>query len=509
VKRVAYLFLVAVCCLSLVAGCGPKEPETETPQGEVESKTLYYALENDVASVNPNYRTLAAEHSLYRQIYEPLYFYNHNNGTVENRLAVSHTISEDGLEYTFTIKEGVKFHNGEEVTAEDVAFTVEEAAKSAYIGSTIANFKDAEVIDKYTVKLVLEAPYASFLENVSQLYILPKAYYNEVGKDGFEEKPIGCGAYMFVDRLPGSHITLKAFPDYYRGEAPIKDVKMMITSDATASALALEAGEINIIDLSSANYEKFKAMDNVTVLECPSPHITTIHFNTEVAPFDNKLVRQAINYAVDREFMMEVAVDGLGEVTSNIVHPMMFGHSPNARTYEYNPEKAKELLAEAGITTPMNIGTIRCTSFGEKIAPILQENLAEIGLIADIEVSDISFIDDACKGNYSIGIMGLVVYNGVALDMDAYSILFHSSAIDAFNLPRIDNPRIDELFALGRAAVDEAERLAYYQELNELVQEDTGWCMLYSKYTLMACTSDLNVTLYAPGAIYFYDCSWK
>ena len=130
-------------------------------------------------------------------------------------------------------------------------------------------------------------------------------------------------------------------------------------------------------------------------------------------------------------------------------------------------------------------------------------------MIADIEVSDISFIDDACKGNYSIGIMGLVVYNGVALDMDAYSILFHSSAIDAFNLPRIANPRIDELFALGRAAVDEAERLAYYQELNELVQEDAGWCMLYSKYTLMACTSDLNVTLYAPGAIYFYDCSWK
>lgn len=504
-KRTVSLLLVAVLLMGFVSACTPKE---QPPQGE-ESRTLYYSLASDVTSVNPNYRTLTAEHNLYRQIYEPLYFYNHNNGTVEKRLAESHTVSEDGLEYTFKIKEGVKFHDGVEVTAEDVAFTVEEAAKSTYIGTTVASFKSAEVVDKYTVKIILNAPFASFLENVSQLYVLPKAYYNEVGKDGFEEKPIGCGAYEFVDHQTGSSITLKAFPDYYRGEAAIKDVQMMIMSDTTAAAVALETGEINLGDLASANYEKFMAMDSITVLECPSPHITTLHFNTDKAPFDNPLVRQAINYAVDREFMMEVAVNGLGETTSNIVSPMMFGYSPNAKTYEYNVEKAKQLLAEAGITTPMDIGTIGATAFGEKIAPIFQENLAAIGLNADIEVTDISFIDAACKGNYDLGVMGLVVYNGVAWDMDAYSILFDSDAINAFNLPRISNPRIDELFELGRSATDEAQRLAYYQELNELVQEDAGWCMLYSKSTLLAATSDLNVTLYAPGSFYFYDCSWK
>ncbi|MBQ6692777.1 MAG: hypothetical protein IJN00_05535, partial [Clostridia bacterium] len=148
------------------------------------------------------------------------------------------------------------------------------------------------------------------------------------------------------------------------------------------------------------------------------------------------------------------------------------------------------------------------TSFGEKIAPILQENLAAIGLNAEIEVNS-NFIDDACKGNYSIGIMGLVVYNGVAWDMDAYSILFDSDAIDAFNLPRINNPRIDELFELGRSATNEEERVEYYKELNRLVQEDSGWVMLYHRYTNIGCTSDLNMTLHSPNVVYFYECSWK
>ena len=279
-------------------------------------------------------------------------------------------------------------------------------------------------------------------------------------------------------------------------------------SDSTASAVALETGEVDIMDISTANYEKFSQMDSVTIYQRESPHITCVHMNSEVYPFDNPLVRQAVSYCVNRSFMVEVALDGLGKENSNIVSPMMFGYDENAKTYDYDLEKAKELIAESGIEVPLNIGKIGSTAFGEKIAPILQENLAAIGLMAEIEVTD-SFIDDACKGNYSIGIMGLVVYNGVAWDMDAYSILFDSDAIDAFNLPRISNPRIDELFELGRSATDESERLAYYQELNRLVQEDAGWVMLFNRLTNIGCSSDLNLTLYSPTVIYFYECSWK
>ncbi len=499
-KKTIALLVILAMALGTMFGCSQNDAGG--------GKVLNYCLDGDINSPDPNFRTLTAEHNLYRQIYEPLYFVNHDSGEMEPRLAESYTISEDGMTYTFKIKEGVKFHNGTEVTAEDVAFTVQQAAASTYIGTTVANFASASAPDKYTAEIKLTAPYASFLENVVQLYILPKAYYEEVGAEGFAEKPIGCGAYEWVERVVGSSITLKAFEDYYRGVAPIKDVVMRIFSDNTASAVALETGEVNIMDISTANYEKFNAMDTITIFQTQSPHITCVHMNTEVAPFDNPLVRQAVNYCVDRAFMVEVAVDGLGVESSNIVSPMMLGYDETAVTYDYNLDKAKELIAQSGISVPMDIGKIGATSFGEKIAPILQENLAEIGLNAEIEVTS-SFIDDACKGNYSIGIMGLVVYNGVAWDMDAYSILFDSDAIDAFNLPRINNPRIDELFELGRSATNEEERVEYYKELNRLVQEDSGWVMLYHRYTNIGCTSDLNMTLHSPNVVYFYECSWK
>lgn len=500
-KKTIVLLLIAALAVSLMPGCTKQKVEGE--------RVLNYCLDGDINSADPNFRTLAAEHSFYRQIYEPLYFVNHNSGEMEPRLAESYTISDDGLVYTFVLRQGVKFHDGSEVKASDVAFTIEQAAASTYIGTTVANFESATAVNDNTVEVKLTAPYASFLENVVQLYVLPQAYYERVGAEGFADKPIGCGPYKLKERVVGSSITLEAFDEYYRGRAPIKTVVMHIFSDSTAAAVALETGEINIMEVNTANYEKFNAMDTITIAQSESPHITCVHMNTEVYPFDNLLVRRAVNYCVNRAFMVQVAVDGIGRETSNIVSPMMFGYDENAMTYDYNPEKAKELLAEAGITTPLDIGTIGATSFGEKIAPILKENLAAIGLNADIEVTDSSFIDAACKGNYTIGIMGLVVYNGVAWDMDAYSILFDSEAIDAFNLPRISNPRIDELFRLGRSATNEDERLAHYKELNDLVQEDSGWVMLYSRYTTTGYSSDLNLTLYAPSVIYFYDCSWK
>ena len=500
-KKTIVLLLIVALITSLMIGC--------TQQATEEEKVLNYCLDGDINSADPNYRTLTAEHNLYRQIYEPLYFVNHNSGEMEPRLAESYSISDDGLVYTFKIKQNVKFHDGSDVKASDVVFTIEQAAASTYIGSTVANFESATALDDYTVEVKLKAPYASFLENVVQLYTLPRDYYESVGAEGFAEKPIGCGPYKMKERVVGSSITLEAFEDYYRGVAPIKTIVMRIFSDSTAAAVALETGEVNIMDVNTANFEKFSAMDTITIAQSESPHITCVHMNSEVYPFDNPLVRQAVNYCVNRSFMVEVAVDGIGKETSNIVSPMMFGYDENAKTYDYNPEKAKELLAEAGITTPIDIGTIGATSFGEKIAPILKENLAAIGLNADIEVTDSSFIDAACKGNYTIGIMGLVVYNGVAWDMDAYSILFDSDAIDSFNLPRINNPRIDELFELGRSATNEKDRLAYYQELNDLVQEDSGWVMLYNRYTTIGYSSNLDLTLYAPNVIYFYDCNWK
>ena len=502
-KKMKFLLLLAaIAGMFAAAGC--------TSQDVVEGEeVLRFVLESDINNADPNFRTLIAEHNLYRQIYEPLFFFNRNTGVIEPRMGESYTVSADGLVYTITLRPGILFHNGDEVTARDIGFTVEMAAASPYIGTTVASFQHYVVIDDHTIEIHLSEPHASFFENFAQLYILPRDYYLEVGPEGFRDAPIGSGAYRMVERETGSFIMLEAFEDFYRGVAPIRFVRMMVMTDATAAAVALETGEVHLMAVASANYDQFQAMPGITVLTEVSPHITCVHMNTEVFPFDNVLVRQAVNYAVNRQFMLDVAFDGLGVVSYNMVSPLMFGYNPNARRFEYNPDRARALLAEAGIDTPLNIGSIGATQFGARIAPILQENLADIGLIADIAVTDISFIEEATRGNYTIGIMGLGVYNGVAWDMDAYNILFDSDAIDAFNLPRINNPRIDELFALGRATPDEARRLAYYQELNNLVQEDAGWVMLYHRYSIFGHSNDVNVVLHPPNVFYFFEFSWN
>ena len=505
-KRAKPVLMLGILLLAAVVGLYAAGGQVKAPAAD---KVLNFVLDSDINNADPNYRTLIAEHNLYRQIYEPLYFFDRDNSKVEPRMAQRYTVSNDGLKYTIYLKQGILFHNGAEVTAEDVGFTVQKAAASTYIGTTVASFKDYKVIDKYTVEINLSTPHSSFFENMAQLYILPKAYYEQVGPDGFKDKPIGSGAYKFAGRETGSYVMLEAFDKYYRGVAPIKSVKMMVMTDATAAAVALQTGEVHLMTVASANYAQFKAMKGVTVLTSVSPHITCLCMNSEVPPFNNKLVRQAVNYAVNRQFMLDVAYDSLGVISSNMVSPLMFGFNPKAKTYEYNPQKAKELLAQAGIKTPLNIGKIGATQFGVKIAPILKENLADIGIIADVNVTDISFIQEANKGNYSIGVMGLGVYNGVAWDMDAYNILFDSAAINAFNLPRISNPRIDELFKLGRSTPDEAKRLAYYQELNSIVQEDAGWVMLYHRWDIYGHRNEVNVKLHAPNVFYFNECSWN
>ena len=142
-RTVALCLLLALCALTLW-GCA-QEAEVD---GE---RVLNYCLDGDINSADPNFRTLTAEHNLYRQIYEPLYFVNHDSREMEPRLAENYTVSDDGLVYTFEIKEGVKFHDGTEVKAEDVAFTVEQAAASTYIGTTVANFESATATGDYTV----------------------------------------------------------------------------------------------------------------------------------------------------------------------------------------------------------------------------------------------------------------------------------------------------------------------------------------------------------------------
>ena len=313
---------------------------------------IVVAVDADVDTLHPTDFSTTVELGVLNQIYDTLLYYS-PDGTKdpEPRIAESYEISDDGLDYTFHLRDDVTFHDGTPVTADDVVFSIELYKASEYQGSQISMLSSVEATDEHTVVCHLDAPYSPFLQGICSPMIASKAYY-ESSEDDFVNNPIGTGPYKFVSRAKGSNIKLEANEDYYRGAPEIKEVTFEVIPDSSTKAIALQTGEVNFAEIDSATKPQLEANPAITIAEVPTSAFSYIAMNTEKEPFNDVKVRQAINYAIDRDNLVAVCYDGEAEVNSNICAKERFGYSGDQFQYTYDPEKAKALLAEAGIETP-------------------------------------------------------------------------------------------------------------------------------------------------------------
>lgn len=216
-KRLTALLAAAAMAVSLVGSA----LTVSASEGKTD---LVIAMEVDIDTLHPSDYSTAVEHNILNQIYDTLIYMNlDGNHDPEPRLAESYEISEDGLDYTFHLRDDATFHDGTPVTAEDVKFSLELYMDSAYQGSKVTGLSSVEATDDHTVVCHLDNPYSPFLLGVSQVYIASKAYYESAGDD-FVNAPVGSGPYKFVSRTSGSNVILEAYEDYYRGAPSIKDV---------------------------------------------------------------------------------------------------------------------------------------------------------------------------------------------------------------------------------------------------------------------------------------------
>ena len=464
------------------------------------------AMDADVDTLHPTDFSTTVELGVLNQIYDTLLYYS-PDGTKdpEPRIAESYEISDDGLDYTFHLRDDVTFHDGTPVTADDVVFSIELYKASEYQGSQISMLSSVEATDEHTVVCHLDAPYSPFLQGICSPMIASKAYY-ESSEDDFVNNPIGSGPYKFVSRAKGSNIKLEANEDYYRGAPEIKEVTFEVIPDSSTKAIALQTGEVNFAEIDSATKPQLEANPAITIAEVPTSSFSYIAMNTEQEPFNDVKVRQAINYAIDRDNLVAVCYDGEAEVNSNICAKERFGYSDDQFQYTYDPEEAKELLAEAGIETPYNLGEILVAEKYSNLATVIQNDLKAVGLDVTISVKEFnSYISDLQNGSYGITALNMTLEG----DTQTLEMAFTSDYIGIANNARYSDEEMDKLFGQARTETDNDKRAEVFNEIFTKAQDEAIYAVMCNPMTLYAYNSDLTCPEFVlEGNYYLYDFSW-
>lgn len=473
--------LLAVLALMLsfvfvMTGCG--KGSNQATEGGKDS--IIVAQGADAKSLDPHATNDQPSSRVMKQIYNTLVNTNEDMQIVPG-LAESWE-QKDEKTWVFNLRKGVKFHNGEELKASDVKFTLERMLASDKVNHIVEAIAKVEAPEDYKVVITLKEPFAPILAHLSHTAasILNEKAVKEAG-DNYGQKPVGTGPFKFVAWQSGDKIELEAFNEYFEGAPKIKKITFRNVAEGSARTMGLETGEIDIAyDVEPVDKERVKNNDKLTLVEEPSLSVAYIGFNTNKEPFNKKEVRQAINYAINRDDIIAAVLNGAAEKAGAPIGPKVFGHNPNIKPYEYNVQKAKELLKQAGLekgfktTIWTNDNPVRV-----QIAQIVQAQLKEIGIDVKIETLEWgSYLDRTGRGEHDMFILGWVTVTGDA-DYGLYALYHSSQKGGAGNRSFYENKKVDELLDKAKATNDSKEREKLYHEIQEIVVDDAPVANLY------------------------------
>jgi len=419
-------------------------------------------------------------------------------------------LPEDTPGYDLTIAENAYFSNGQKVTAEDVAFSLEIHADSPFKSGKLSMISSVEIRDEHTIRVHFDEYVNYFLPYLEEVYVVPKAYYEEVGSDGFSQAPIGSGAYTVESINPSSgNITLVRSEDYWGTPAKLEKISFRIIKEVASNIIALEAGDVDLIGLSSADYPTVAANKNIAIAEVQSNIMSYLCFNTEVGPSANKLFRQAVAYCLDYESINAAVTGGHGSYVITDFWLEKWGPKPDlGYEYKYDVAKAKELLAQSGITTPLDLGTVQCSASATIAMTVVQQNLAAIGIDLKIEQAESSaFIMAFIRGDYHVNAM-----LGNGLDEDAPSALllnFGAESIDGMNLSRYNSPEFDRLLKRAMSTRDRDEKYQLVADAYRIFMDELPAIRVYQNKTMFAANKDLKYAFVNPYHLNLFEVSWK
>lgn len=477
--------------------------------------TLTVGLQQEPSTLDPHASANALAHRVLVCLYDTLVVQD-DDGAVHPALADSWEISSDGTEYTFVIRDGVTFHDGTEFNADAVKFNfdriVDPATMSTSAVAIIGPYDSTDVVDAQTARVKLKEPFAPFLDSASQQFLgmVSPSAVQEHGQD-YNLHPVGTGPFKFVELVPQDHITVERNPDYdwapaiyaHSGPAYLDRIVFKTILEANTRVSTLKTGETNLIEAVPAQQlPEIESDDSFTIVTRPVPG-APVHaaLNVKKPPTDDLAVRQAIIYAVDPNQVVEALFKGTGTPANNVMAPGTLGYDESAAIYSYDPEKAGQILDQAGWT--MGSGGIREKDgqrlevtdavisglSDEAVAQLVQGMLLAVGI--DLKINAMARAAWYNANNSGENNMTHLFY--YSSDPDVLRNLYSSEVIGKpFNWSQYGNPEVDQLLEDGLRTTDPQERAEIYSQAQKLLMEDAVALPLYNQVGLSAMAANVQ-----------------
>ncbi|MFV0344539.1 MAG: ABC transporter substrate-binding protein [Anaerocolumna sp.] len=513
-KKHISLFMLMLVVLSIALyGCGGDKTNTDngnTPDNEESSNTPIYGgevvvgISQDLDSLDPHKAVAAGTKEVLFNVFEGLVKPD-KDGNLVGAVAKDYEISPDGKVYTFHLREGVKFHNGNLVTADDVIYSLERSAglldqidPSVIVESALTNIAEVKKVDETTVEIVLSEADTELIGYLT-CAIIPKDYDNQ------GTAPIGTGPFRFVSYSPLENFVVEKNNDYYLSEEPYLDkVTFKIITDSDSAIVQALAGSVDIFSyLSESQVQQLEGQFNI--LEGNMNLVQALFLNNKAEPFDNLKVRQAMNYAIDKQGILDMVAGGKGTILGS---NMFAGFSKYFEEgldalYPYDVNKAKELLKEAGyengfsftITVPSNY------QYHVDTAQVIVEQLKQVGITAEIkQVEWASWLNDVYSGrDYEATIIGLDA------KLAGRDVLERYKSDASNNFVNYSNVDFDSVLKDAIAAVDDEEKVNKYKQLQTILAQDAASVYIQDPALLVAVNKKLSGYTFYP--VYVQDMS--
>jgi len=475
-RRVTIMIVIVVAVIALLAVSFPRlitPPQVEkilVVGTTYDPKTLDPALAYDIASA-----------IVIQNIYDALVGYKPGTAELAPKLAERWEFDESATIWTFYLRKNVKFHDGTELTADIVKHSIERAKQLQGPPAFLLDVIDrVEVVDKHTIRFILNYPFAPFPSLTAFIIFSPVPPH----ATNLEEKPIGTGPFKLESWKKGEQVVLVANKDYWRGSPKVDRLIIKIYPDPTTLRVALEKGEVDLaLGIQPQDVEALSKNPNIKMASIEGLVIEWMGMNLRRSPFNNTLLRKAINYAIDYDYILNIVLRGTAKRLYGPLPPAVLGYDPEVEQYgyRYNPELAKKLLAEAGYPEGKGLRELELIiSSAERaerkdVAAVVHRNLKEVGI--NVRVVDIdwpSFLDRLFNHDFD---MYMVDWFPDYVDPDDWIVpLFASYGL---NLDGYNNTLVDELALKARQIADPQERINIYKQLQRIIVDDAPWAFLY------------------------------